>query len=107
LKDAGKSIWNLSLLSKMVDNTIDLARTLRQEQFPVWEDLPTSLIAESGNDNRAFHLGETMSIRLFSAERYALQVDKEWRWLPPLAANLRTPIPLPLAKGAASSTYPW
>ena len=91
----------------MVDITIDLARTLRQEQFPAWEDLPTSLIAESGNDNRAFHLGETMSIRLFSAERYALQVDKEWRWLPPLAANLRTPIPLPLAKGAASSTYPW
>ncbi len=34
LKDAGKSIWNLSLLSMMVDITIDLARTLIQEQFP-------------------------------------------------------------------------
>ncbi len=48
-----------------------------------------------------------MSIRLPSAERYALQVDKERRWLQPLAANLRTPIPLPLAKGAASPAYPW
>lgn len=91
----------------MVDITIDLARTLIQEQLPAWEDLPTSPIAESGNDNRTFHLGATMSIRLFSAERYTLQVDKERRWLPPLAANLHTPIPLPLAKGAASPAYPW
>lgn len=91
----------------MDDITIDLARTLIQEQFPAWADLPISPVAESGNDNRTFHLGATMSIRLPSAERYALQVDMESRWLPYLAANLRTPIPLPLAKGAVSPAYPW
>ena len=47
-----------------------------------------------------------MSTRLPSAERYALQVDKGVM-VAPLAPTYALPIPLPLAKGAASSTYPW
>jgi len=91
----------------MDDITIDLARTLIQEQFPVWADLPISPVAEGGNDNRTFHFGATMSIRLPSAERYAPQVEKECRWLPYLAANLHLPIPLPIAKGVPCEAYPW
>ncbi|MCK9548820.1 MAG: aminoglycoside phosphotransferase family protein [Sphaerochaeta sp.] len=91
----------------MIDIDIDLAKTLIQAQFPGWADLPIRPVEESGNDNRTFRLGATMSIRLPSAERYAPQVEKECQWLPYLAANLHLPIPLPIAKGVPSDAYPW
>jgi aminoglycoside phosphotransferase (APT) family kinase protein len=48
-----------------------------------------------------------MTVRLPSAAQYALQVEKEHRWLPKLAPLLPLPIPVPLAKGAPSDGYPW
>jgi len=40
-----------------------------------------------------------MSVRLPTAQEYALAVDKEHRWLPILARRVPLPIPVPLAKG--------
>lgn len=64
-------------------------------------------MASGGWDNRTFHLGDDMAVRLPSAEGYTPQVDKEQRWLPRLAPLLPLPIPTPLAKGAPGSGYPW
>lgn len=61
----------------------------------------------SGWDNRTFHLGKDMSIRLPSAADYELQVEKEHQWLPQLAPGLPLPIPVPLAMGKPEYGYPW
>jgi aminoglycoside phosphotransferase (APT) family kinase protein len=42
-----------------------------------------------------------------SAEDYALQVEKEQRWLPKLAPKLPLPIPVPLGLGKPANGYPW
>ncbi|WP_327092006.1 aminoglycoside phosphotransferase family protein [Nonomuraea sp. NBC_01738] len=76
-------------------------------QFPQWADLPIEPVAAGGWDNRTFHLGDGMLVRLPSAAEYALAVDKEHRWLPPLASLLPLPIPVPLAKGEPGAGYPF
>ncbi len=48
-----------------------------------------------------------MAVRPPSAEGYALQVEKEHRWLPLLAPRLRLPIPVPLAIGIPAEGFPW
>ena len=84
-----------------------LVRRLVAAQFPQWADLPVEPVAFGGWDNRTFHLGDTMTVRLPSAASYALQVEKEQRWLPRLAPHLPLPIPVPLAMGAPAEGYPW
>ncbi len=76
-------------------------------QFPRWAGLPIRPVDLDGWDNTTFRLGEDMSVRLPSAERYAAQVEKEHRWLPKLAPLLPLPIPTPLAKGAPTDDYPF
>ncbi len=61
----------------------------------------------SGWDNRTFHLGKDMSVRLPSAADYELQIEKEHQWLSKLAPNLPLPIPVPLAMGKPEHGYPW
>jgi len=84
-----------------------LVRRLIAAQFPQWADLPIRPVEVGGVDNRTFHLGPRMTVRLPSAARYTLQVEKEHRWLPKLAPLLPLPIPVPLAKGAPAEGYPW
>ena len=86
--------------------TEDLARGLVAAQFPQWADLRVSPVTEEGWDNRTFHLGPEMSIRLPAAESYALAVEKEHRWLPLLAPRLPLPIPVPVALGRPGLGYP-
>jgi aminoglycoside phosphotransferase (APT) family kinase protein len=85
----------------------DLVRRLVASQFPQWADLPVKPVARSGWDNRTFHLGDDMSVRLPSAEAYSAQVAVEQRWLPFLAPSLPLRIPEPLAMGSPSHGYPW
>jgi aminoglycoside phosphotransferase (APT) family kinase protein len=89
--------------------TIDaaLAGRLVAVQFPQWADLPIRPVELGGWDNRTFHLGEHMTVRLPSAPRYAQQVEKEHRWLPKLAPLLPLAIPVPLAMGEPGLGYPW
>ncbi len=90
-----------------VEIDASLVRRLVAAQFPQWADLPIRPVERSGWDNWTFHLGEDMSVRLQSAERYRLQVEKEHRWLPRLAPLLPLPIPVPLAMGVPAEGYPW
>ncbi|MBO0813313.1 MAG: aminoglycoside phosphotransferase family protein [Microlunatus sp.] len=83
-----------------------LVRRLVGAQFPQWQDLAIRRVENEGWDNRTFRLGETMSVRLPSAEPYALAVRKEQQWLPVLAPELPLPIPVPLAQGEPAADYP-
>lgn len=94
-------------ISDEPDITSSLVTDLVAEQFPQWAHLPIKPVKLSGWDNRTFHLGEDMSVRLPSAERYAAKVHIEQEWLPKLASCLPYPIPEPLAMGQPSQHYPW
>ncbi|MCU6378515.1 aminoglycoside phosphotransferase family protein [Morganella morganii] len=83
-----------------------LAAALIAEQFPQWAHLPVIPVATSGWDNRTFHLGEEMLIRLPSSPDYAGQVLKEQQWLPRLATGLSVQIPAPLGTGKPSERFP-
>lgn len=90
-----------------VDIDLSLVRRMVATQFPQWSDLSIRPVAFSGWDNKTFHLGEHMIVRLPSAERYSTQVKKEQHWLPRLAPFLPLPIPVPLAMGEPTDGYPW
>jgi aminoglycoside phosphotransferase (APT) family kinase protein len=95
----------MDLEQPVIDET--LVRRLVTTQFPQWANLPIRSVAAGGWDNRSFRLGEHMLVRLPSAAEYAMQVDKEHRWLPTLAPLLPLPIPTPLAIGEPANGYPW
>jgi aminoglycoside phosphotransferase (APT) family kinase protein len=86
--------------------TPELVRLLVQEQFPQWAALVIRPVDGDGNDNTTLRLGDDMSVRLPSAEKYSAQVEKEQRWLPTLAAQLPLAIPRPLAKGEPGCGFP-
>jgi aminoglycoside phosphotransferase (APT) family kinase protein len=90
-----------------IDINVSLVSRLVASQFPQWAGLPVKPVELDGWDNTTFRLGEDMSVRLPSAERYAAQVEKEHRWLPRLAPFLPLPIPVPLAKGVPGEGYPY
>ncbi|QKD04667.1 aminoglycoside phosphotransferase family protein [Mesorhizobium loti] len=93
---AGKLNIDTALVSRLV-----------AAQFPQWKDLAVRPVEFGGWDNRTFHLGDEMTVRLPSAADYALQVEKEHRWLPKLAPLLPLPIPRPFAMGMPAEDYPW
>ena len=90
-----------------LDIDLSLVRALILAQFPHWAHLPIEPVASGGWDNRTFRLGEDMSVRLPSADRYSAQVEKEHRWLPKFGPFLPLRIPMPLAMGASAHGYPW
>jgi len=90
-----------------MDIDVALVRQLISAQFPRWAQLSIRPCEPGGWDNRTFHLGDQMVVRLPSAERYVPQVEKEQHWLPKLAPQLPLPIPVPLALGAPDRDFPW
>jgi aminoglycoside phosphotransferase (APT) family kinase protein len=76
-------------------------------QCPEWAHLSIKPVELGGWDNRTFHLGVHMTVRVPSAVHYVQQVEKEQRWLPTLAPQLPLPIPVPLAMGRPDAAYPW
>ncbi|EPD53777.1 hypothetical protein HMPREF1210_00600 [Paenisporosarcina sp. HGH0030] len=86
---------------------IDLVTRLIKEQFPEWSHLVIAPVKNGGNDNRTFHLGKHMIVRLPSAAGYAPQVEKEQKWIPVLAEKLSLSISMPIAKGYPNEEYPW
>lgn len=91
----------------MVEIDTALVRRLIATQFPSWSSLPVRPVAQGGWNNRTFHLGNNLSVRLPSAERYVAQVEKEYRWLPLLAPYFPKSIPRPVALGTSGEGYPW
>lgn len=91
----------------MIEIDATLVKQLIRTQFPQWAELPIAPVENGGWDNRTFHLGDSMSVRLPSAPHYVAQVEKEHRWLPVLGPQLPLPIPVPLARGTPGAGYPW
>ncbi|MFT7245955.1 MAG: aminoglycoside phosphotransferase (APT) family kinase protein [Candidatus Azotimanducaceae bacterium] len=95
------------ILNDAVQIDVPLVIRLITSQFPQWAHLPISPVKQSGWDNRMFHLGAEMSVRLPSGKHYASAVTKEQTWLPRLAPDLPRSIPKPLGQGEPSEDYPW
>jgi aminoglycoside phosphotransferase (APT) family kinase protein len=85
---------------------VALVQHLIATQFPQWADLEINPVEFSGWDNKTFHLGPHMTIRLPSHADYSEQVIKEQYWLPKLAAQLPLPIAMPIAMGKPDVRYP-
>lgn len=105
--DKSPGIVPEEMVARKVDIDPSLVRALIAAQFPQWAHLPIKPVASGGWDNRTFHLGDDMTVRLPSAARYAAQVEKEQHWLPRLAPLLPLIIPVPLAMGVPVHEYPW
>lgn len=99
-------VFDLGPVPTRIDITADTVRRLIDAQFPQWAELPIRQVANEGWDNRTFLLGSELSVRLPSAESYALAVEKEHRWLPVLAPRLPLQIPVPVGMGAPGEGYP-
>lgn len=87
--------------------TTDTVKKLINTQFPEYQDLDIKMVNKSGHDNRTFHLGSNMLVRLPSAACYQPQVIKEGKWLKYLSQNLSLPITTQVALGQPSSLYPF
>lgn len=61
---------------------VSLVQQLINTQYPEWATLTIRPLEFSGWDNRTFHLGDDLLVRMPSDAEYALQVEKEQRWLP-------------------------
>lgn len=91
----------------MIEINSGLVGKLIKSQFPQWGDLPICSVEKSGHDNRTFHLGNEMTVRLPSGKAYEPQVEKELLWLPKLKPYLSFAISSPIAKGNPSEDYPF
>ncbi|WP_445293293.1 aminoglycoside phosphotransferase family protein [Cohnella sp. 56] len=83
-----------------------LVRRLIDSQFPQWRHLAITPVKKGGHDNRTYRLGNEMTVRLPSHERYAAAIEKEWTWLPIFQPHLSLPISVPIAKGEPTDQYP-
>ena len=86
--------------------SVDLVRTLLQEQHPDLASLPLRPLA-SGWDNEMLRLGDDLVVRLPRRQASAHLLEHEQRWLPLLAPTLPLPVPSPLRLGRPSAAYPW
>jgi aminoglycoside phosphotransferase (APT) family kinase protein len=85
---------------------VTLVRALLEEQHP---DLAGLSLVEAGEgwDNRMFHLGEGLVVRLPRRAVAAPLIEHEQRWLPSLAPHLPLPVPIPIRIGRAGCGFPW
>jgi len=102
-----KLIVNITRPDYKLDISVTIVQQLVFQQFSQWADLTIRSVNVSGWDNRTFHLGDTMSVRLPSGQEYAAQVVKEQKWLPFLASHLSIQISQPIAMGRPSKHYPF
>jgi hypothetical protein len=85
----------------------ETVRRLLEDQFPHWAHLPVAAVTPGGWSNRTFRLGDQMTVRLPSADRYAQGAKKEQGILPRLASGLPVLIPKPIALGDPGAGYPF
>jgi len=96
--------------SEQLDITLPMARTLIDDQFPQWRELPLRLLETGGTVNAIFRLGDDLTVRFPLQEQ---PIDEARRWLAREAAaaeelhgRTRFPTPQPVAVGAPGSGYP-
>lgn len=85
---------------------VHMVKRLIATQFPQWEHHEITPVERMGHDNRTFHLGSEMLMRLPSGKAYASQSEKEQKWLPYLQKKLKIRIPTVIGHGKATTDYP-
>ncbi|HEX6682175.1 MAG TPA: aminoglycoside phosphotransferase family protein [Candidatus Limnocylindrales bacterium] len=83
-----------------------LVAQLIRAQHPDLAGRPLTLVA-NGWDNAIYRLGEDLCVRMPRRKVAVELIVNEQRWLPELAANVATPIPVPLRQGVPQFGYPW
>lgn len=106
IADVSDEAYDLGPVPTRIEVSSSTVAQLVHRQFPHWAELPIRSVATPGWDNRTFHLGDDLLVRLPSAAEYALAVQKEHRWLPVIAPRVPLPIPEPVALGAPDDSYP-
>lgn len=89
------------------DTSLEVVKSLIQNQFPQWAELPLVPVYSGGTANAIYRLGADKALRLPRTKAAIEQIDKERLWLPLLAPHLPLTIPVPLAKGEPDKSYPW
>ena len=84
-----------------------LVRGLLAEQFPEWVGLAVRRIEPSGTVNAIFQLGDELSVRLPRRQGPTEPGSVELDWLPTLATLVPVEVPVPVAQGRPSDSYPW
>jgi aminoglycoside phosphotransferase (APT) family kinase protein len=96
---------------KMHDGEVDidpgLVGRLVAAQFPRLAGLPVSALRPAGTVNAIYRLGDDLCVRLPRVQRYAGDLEDEWRWLPWLAPHLSLRVPEPVGKGYPAGGYPF
>lgn len=98
-------VLQIDVKKTVIKITTDIVKLLICSQFPQWKDYEIRPVSFQGWDNRTFHLGDTMLVRLPSNERYTSQTEKEQKWLPVLRDKLPFQIPELIAKGKPDKTF--
>ena len=89
-----------------IETDAPLVRRLLAAQLPEWSRLPVEPLPSEGTDNALYRLGDDMVVRLPKRARTSGTLEKERRWLPRLAPVLPLAVPLPLADGRPTDSYP-
>ena len=84
----------------------ELVTRLLREQAPALADLPVRPSSASGSSNWVFRLGSDLAVRLPRSDRYVQDLVREVRWLPRLGPALPVPVPVVVAAGEPSETFP-
>jgi aminoglycoside phosphotransferase (APT) family kinase protein len=85
----------------------DLVQQLLGTQLPDLANLDLRLIPAQGTDNVVFRLGTELSVRLPRKRSAVRSLLIEREWLPRIAPRLPLAVPLPVASGEPSGTYPF
>ena len=106
-KEYGKESFFVIKRKKEIEIDNKLVESLVQKQLPQYSNLPITSVKQQGHDNRTFHLGNDMLIRMPSGQDYASKVEIEQKYLPKLAPHISLKIPRPIHMGKSSKDYPF
>jgi aminoglycoside phosphotransferase (APT) family kinase protein len=90
-----------------IEINIEIAKTLINEQFPQYRNLPIDEFDTTGTVNSIFRLGNNYYIRLPLMKIYANSILNEYKILPYLSKRLTIEIPHPIHLGIPNSLYPF
>lgn len=97
----------MGILQDKVSVSESLVHKLLAAQFPQWANLTIRPVPTAGTQHALYRLGEDMVVRLPHVKDAVGQAEKEFQWLPLMAAQLPLTIPVPLAMGCPEDGYPW
>lgn len=85
--------------------SLDLVRTLVDNEYPEYSSLSLRPFGASGSSNILFRLGDNLVVRLPRQPDGSKAIQKEFRWLPALADQLPVAVPKLVALGSPTNVY--